>query len=183
MKPIVVLQMQNLYHDSRWLVLLALLIASRLMPHPPNLTATMAVMVMLQYHYDAMNTIALSLIAYAIADCLLLYGWGMYPSTITFFTYSGWVIAIIWVRLGRGWLSVLPITAAGSLLYWLWTNLGVWFLSDIYPATLTGLLACYTAALPFLKSTLIGDALWVAILSYALSYPSLWHRQATPQAL
>ncbi|HET6325286.1 MAG TPA: DUF6580 family putative transport protein [Planctomycetaceae bacterium] len=65
------------------------------------------------------------------------------------------------------WTRVVPIasfTVAGSILFFIVTNFGVWWLSDIYPKNAHGLLACYLAAVPFFRGTLCGDLIGSAIL-------------------
>ena len=54
-----------------------------------------------------------------------------------------------------------------SLLFFLVTNLGVWYLG--YPNTLAGLVSCYTLALPFFVNTIIGDLFFTHMLSYSFS--------------
>ena len=61
------------------------------------------------------------------------------------------------LRRRRGWLPVVAATTAGSLLFFLATNLAVWRFLDTYPPTGAGLVQCYAAGLPFLASGLLGD--------------------------
>jgi hypothetical protein len=44
------------------------------------------------------------------------------------------------------------------------TNFGVWALGELYPRTAPGLVACYTAALPFFRNMLLADAFYCAVL-------------------
>jgi uncharacterized protein DUF6580 len=44
------------------------------------------------------------------------------------------------------------------------TNFGVWAFGSLFPKTAAGLLACYVAAIPFFKNTLVGDAIYTAVL-------------------
>ncbi len=65
------------------------------------------------------------------------------------------------------WTRVVPIasfTVAGSVLFFIVTNFGVWWLSDIYSKNVQGLLQCYAAAIPFFRGTLCGDLIGSAIL-------------------
>lgn len=54
--------------------------------------------------------------------------------------------------------------AAGSVLFYLITNFGVWAHSGIYPQSFEGLLACYVAALPFFKNSIAGDVFFSGAL-------------------
>jgi len=42
-----------------------------------------------------------------------------------------------------------------SILFFCITNFGVWAFSSMYPKTVLGLLACYSAAIPFFHNTVI----------------------------
>jgi hypothetical protein len=75
-----------------------------------------------------------------------------------------------WSRLRKRsafWTRVIPIasfTVAGSILFFLATNFGVWWLFNTYSKTPHGLLECYLAAVPFFRGTLSGDLIGSAIL-------------------
>jgi hypothetical protein len=65
------------------------------------------------------------------------------------------------------WTRVVPIaslTVAGSILFFLVTNFGVWWLFNTYSKTAHGLLQCYIAAIPYFRGTLGGDLIGAAIL-------------------
>jgi hypothetical protein len=49
---------------------------------------------------------------------------------------------------------------ACSLVFFLSTNFAHWCLSNDYPHTVAGLLACYTAGLPFYRWMPVGDVAW-----------------------
>jgi hypothetical protein len=53
---------------------------------------------------------------------------------------------------------------AGSLVFYLSTNFATWLLTDMYPHTAEGLLACYVAALPFFRWMPVGDVAWTLAL-------------------
>ena len=60
----------------------------------------------------------------------------------------------------------------------------MWLLSDLYPRTMEGLVACYVAAIPFFRNTLVGDLLYAGALfgGFALAerrFPAL-RRQSLP---
>ena len=48
----------------------------------------------------------------------------------------------------------------GSLIFYIISNFGVWMSGLIYPQTFEGLLACYIAAIPFYKNTIIGTIIY-----------------------
>ena len=61
-------------------------------------------------------------------------------------------------------LQIAGASLAGSVLFFVVTNFGVWMLGSLYPKTLEGLVACYVAAIPFFHNTLLGDAFFTAVL-------------------
>jgi hypothetical protein len=70
-------------------------------------------------------------------------------------------------RMLRPRRRVAPValaTLAASLLFFVLTNFGVWATGSLYPTTFEGLLACYVAAVPFFRNTLLGDVLYSAAL-------------------
>ncbi|WP_116127535.1 DUF6580 family putative transport protein [Lewinella sp. IMCC34183] len=62
------------------------------------------------------------------------------------------------------WLRIGGATGAGTLLFFLLTNFGVWLGSAFYPQTGAGLLAAYAAGLPFLLNSAAGNLLFAGLL-------------------
>ena len=69
-----------------------------------------------------------------------------------------------WLRPRPGILPLAGAVLAGSTLFFILTNFGVWVLLSSYPKTLAGLGACYTAAIPFFQNTLLGNAVYSTVL-------------------
>ncbi len=65
-------------------------------------------------------------------------------------------------RFGRWMLPFLAV--GGSTLFFLTSNLATWAEGLLYPMTLSGLLSCYTAAIPFFRNTIAADLLGTALL-------------------
>ena len=63
------------------------------------------------------------------------------------------------VRKGR-LLAIVGGALASSLVFFLSTNFAHWCLGNDYPHTAAGLLACYTAGLPFYRWMPVGDVAW-----------------------
>ena len=59
---------------------------------------------------------------------------------------------------------VFGMAIAGSLVFFLITNFGVWASIGLYPLTAIGLMSCYVAGLPFLKGTMVGDLAFTGIV-------------------
>ncbi len=151
--------------STRPLALLAgilLAAASRLIPHPPNVTP-IAAMALFGGAYFSNRAAAylVPLAAMVLSDLAL----GFHP-TMPFVYASFILIVLIGSRLrGRRTLSTVTLSAlASSVLFFLVTNFGVWVMGTLYPKTLAGLAAAYVAALPFFRNTVLGDLSYVAIL-------------------
>ena len=72
------------------------------------------------------------------------------------------------VRNGR-FLSIAGGALASSLVFFLSTNFAHWCLSHDYPHTVAGLLACYTAGLPFYRWMPVGDVAWSLVFMGGLA--------------
>lgn len=136
-------------------------VLSRLIPHPPNVTAVVGVSLLAAYAIRNVWLAALVPVAtMAIADVVL--GW--HGSAL--FTYAGMLAATL---IGRGLLAKLSVLRLGSaaflssLVFFLVSNFGVW-LGGYYGPGLDGLIACYVAAIPFWGYSLVGDLGSTAIL-------------------
>ena len=60
--------------------------------------------------------------------------------------------------------KVILASLSGSTIFYLISNFGVWTLSPMYAKTLIGLVQCYSLALPFYGTSLMGDLVYSALL-------------------
>ena len=66
-------------------------------------------------------------------------------------------------KVGPWLLPILSLSA--SAIFFLTTNFGAWLVPEMnYPRTLTGLLAAYTAGIPFFQNTVLADLAGTAVL-------------------
>lgn len=153
-----------------WILGLVILLAalSRLLPHPPNFSPVLAMALFGGMAFrDWRLAAAVPLAAMLVSDLIL----GLHSQLLT--VYGALLVVVLMGRGLRGRLQLLPVvgmTLGGSLWFFLITNFGVWLADGLYPLTTAGLLACYTAALPFLQNSVLGNFFYVAILfgGYAL---------------
>jgi len=136
--------------------------ASRLVPHPPNMTSITAIALFGgAYFSDRRLAFLVPLSALFLSDLIL----GFYRHMEVVYVSFALIVAIgLWLQKHR---TVLPIAAAAlgsSLLFFVLTNFGVWVFDALYPKTVEGLIACYVAAIPFFQNTLLGDLLYTAVL-------------------
>jgi hypothetical protein len=138
-------------------ILLAIAAASfRLLPHPANFAPIGALALFLGARLSRKQSIPIVLGAMLASDWII----GFYDWRLMLVVYGSFATAIIfgsWVGTNFKWQKFILGTAAGSLFFFLSTNLAVWAFSPWYPHTLAGLLACYIAAVPFFRNTFISD--------------------------
>ncbi len=151
--------------STRPLILIAgivLAAASRLMPHPPNVTPIAAMALFGGAHFaNPAAAYLVPLAAMALSDLVL-----GFHGTLPFVYVSFALIVLIGSRLRRG-KALVPVTiaaVASSVLFFLVTNFGVWATGTLYSKSWAGLATAYLAALPFFRNTVLGDLSYVAVL-------------------
>ena len=136
--------------------------ATRFLPHPENFSPVMSVALFGSAVFvNRYAGIAVALAAMAISDYFL----GMH--TTLPFVYGAMALSGVlgfMLRANRSPLRVLSTAFAGSVLFFLVTNLGVFLVQDLYPRSVAGLAQCYAMALPFFQNSLVGDLLFTAAL-------------------
>jgi hypothetical protein len=140
----------------------------RVIPHPPNLTPVGAVAVLAGRTLSRRAAIAIVIAAMAISNVIidLSHGWPL-VGIATPFVYAGFVAqAMLGRALRRVRGGAIVAAALGAVAFFALSNLGVWAAGG-YGRDLTGLTACFVAAIPFFAATLAGDVLWTAALSLA----------------
>jgi hypothetical protein len=161
--------------------LVALGVAARLLPHPPNFHPVVAVALFGAFLFRSrLAALAVPLLALLASDLCI----GFYEPGVMVVVYMSLALpALLRPSLEGRWAPVrLGLTAAAcSMLFFLASNLAVWQFSGAYAATAAGLAKCFAAALPFLQYTLGGDLFWTAtifgiygLLSRLQKIPSDW---------
>ena len=142
-----------------WIVfsLILLGVVARLVPHPWNATPIMAIALFGGTYLSKRWAILLPLATVILSDAII--GWHTtMPFTWTAFALTGGLAW--WVRSRPGAARIATAALAGSLLFFLITNFGVWIVGGLYPPTAQGLRDCFVAAIPFYRNTLIGDLVY-----------------------
>lgn len=147
---------------------LIIAILGRILPHLPNATPLMSLSLLSGVFLTRPKAILATLITLIISDALLAY-LNHYPllGSWTIFTYSGFVCVALmgaYLSFNTPLIGYLVTITLLSIVYWIWTNFGVWLLSGMYPHSFNGFLICYTVALPFLRNALLGDLIWMVTL-------------------
>jgi hypothetical protein len=140
------------------LSMMVLAVITRLLPHPPNVAPITAIALFGGCNIRDKNlAMALPLLCMFITDLFLGF------HIIMPFVYMSFMM-ISYIGINSKKITNGTILGS-SLLFFLLTNFGVWYLG--YPNTLTGLVSCYTLALPFFVNTIIGDLFFTHTLSYS----------------
>jgi hypothetical protein len=180
---------------KRSLILVGIVLTAalaRLVPHPPNVTpiAAMALFGGACFR-DRKLTFMLPLLAMLLSDLVL--GLTRYRM-ITLLAIQPVVYACILATTALGKLirdrrspwQVTTACLAGAILFFVVTNLAVWITGHLYPVTGSGLAACFTAAIPFFRNSVLGDMAFTTILFGGLAVLEnrvVWMRDNTTSAL
>ncbi|GAF05290.1 DUF6580 family putative transport protein [Saccharicrinis fermentans] len=148
---------------------------SRLIPHPPNF-APIAAMALFSSAYFSKKHIALIIpvLSMWLSDIVInntIYA--QYFNGFTFFYPGFYWTYLAFIIIGElGFFLLKPIkpqnilvaSLSASLLFFLISNFGVWTSETMYTKDFSGLLTCYTVAIPFFKNSLMGDLVYCGIL-------------------
>lgn len=160
--------------------LVSLAVAWRLVNHTwmvaPNIELVTAVALVASVFLHRYYALIVPLAALFVSDAIIG------NSAVAFFVWSAFAgIGLAGLLLKRFKLepSKLIFGTAGmglgaGILFFLWTNFGVWLLGDgsYYPHTWAGLMQCYAMGLPFFRATVIsGVVLAPAVMAGAVYAP------------
>jgi hypothetical protein len=157
--------------------------ATRLIPHPPNMTAVGAMALFGgAYFHRRWQALLVPLAAMFLSDVVLSltiyreYGFSWAPVTYicTALTVALGLTLRNRVTAGR----VVGAAVVAGAMFFLISNFSVWLGSTRYPQNLGGLMLCYLAGLPFALNTLAGNLFYCGILFGGLevmqrSWPAL----------
>jgi len=137
---------------------------SRLIPHPPNFTPIIAVAMVSGYFFKNINLSLLTLlVAMLISDLFI----GFYENMI-FVYISLLLITLVFHKINKkiNFKNLFIYGFAGSLIFFLVSNFGVWALGSLgvndlpYEKSLTGLIECYILAIPFFGNTFLSTIIF-----------------------
>jgi hypothetical protein len=137
------------------------IIISRLLPHPPNFTSTIAVAFYLPTLFGA-KFIIVALSAFIISDLIL----GLH--SLVFFTWGSLFLIAYYAKYFKKFYFRIFGVSLSCIIFFLVSNFGVWTSSGLYTKNLEGLVTCYTMAIPFLQSSLIGTIIFSILIELLL---------------
>ncbi len=163
----------------------------RILPHPWNLAPVGAMFLFSAATFRSrwqgwlVPLAALMITDYAVNQIL----WhGQYA----WFSPANWIAFSLAGLLGwtlRRKITVTRVAGAafgGAIAFFVVSNFAVWAGGTMYPMTLAGLLACFTAGIPFFRGDVAGNLVYCAAMfgSYhwlAARWPGLIHRSAVTE--
>lgn len=142
-------------------VLLILFAAfSRVVPHPANFTPIAAIALFSGVYLSKKYFFIVPIAAMLLSDIII----GFHSEMI--WVYGSFaVIAVLglWLRSHKSVGYIIGTTLVSSVIFFIITNFGVW-LSGYYTMTFSGLVECYTMAIPFFRNTAAGDLIYVGVM-------------------
>lgn len=133
----------------------------------PNFTAIIAISVLAGVYFkNRFIAIMIPILSMTISDLIIGFNfsnmiWIYIP--LIFITYYSFSIN------SNNYEKITTRFVIGPIIFFLFSNLGVWITSNMYLKTMGGLLQCYIAGLPFLNNSLISTLLYGFILIYILN--------------
>lgn len=148
-------------------LMIVLCVVFRIVPHPANFAPVGATAVFAGRTMKPWLAMLFVAVTMFLADVILGWMYDFTPiSVVTPFVYGGFFLqSFLGYRFRSKRGGVFAAAGLGSVAFFLLSNLGVWLEGRLYPLTLSGLSACYVAALPFFGGTLVGDLVWSVVLS------------------
>lgn len=144
---------------------------TRLLPHPPNLTAMTALALFGgSYFSDRRLAFIVPMVVLLLSDIALGVYWSWSFMAFQPHMWVQYATFVLIVGMGllllkqRSFVRVGLVTLAASCVFFLLTNFGEWVFQPWYPKTAAGLAASYVAAIPFFRNALIGDFIYGALL-------------------
>jgi hypothetical protein len=146
---------------------LVLAVAVRFMPHPWMFTPVVGSLLFFGAR-GSRRQLWIPFVMLAASDVVLTRWVYSYPFSWDQYVTFAWYAAVLWLgtRLGAKtkWVPVIGAALASSVSFYLLSNFATWASWDMYPKTLSGLMECYVAALPFFRHALAGDLLFTTAM-------------------
>jgi hypothetical protein len=148
-------------------VIFAVVARMPFMPHPWNFTPVAAALL----YFGARGSrrqLWVPFVLLAASDVILTKFVYSYQFSWDHFVTWAWYAAILWLgsqlRENTNWLRVGGAALTSSISFFAVSNFAVWACWNMYPKTLSGLMTCYAAGLPFFRRGLAGDMLFTAVM-------------------
>ena len=140
--------------------LIVLAILTRLIPHPPNFAPITGIALFSAINFNnRFFKFLVPLVSLVIFDLIIGF------SLINIFVYLSFIVIVL---VGNHFKKIkLKSVLISSIVFFIISNFGVWLIG--YPKTVSGIVMCYTAAIPFFINTILGDLFYSFLLKYTLN--------------
>ena len=134
----------------------------RLIPHPPNFTPILAISVFAGIKFkDNLFSYLVPVFAMFVSDAIIGFHSGM------IIIYLAIVLSAF---ISRRFNTINTSVFGSCILFYIITNFQVWVMSSSYPKSFSGILECYTLAIPFFGMTLLSTFFYSYVLFYGYSF-------------
>jgi len=154
-------------------VFVVLAVASRFLPHPWHFTPVGAALLFFGARASR-RQMWFPVAMLALSDVILskyVYGMGLDLGVVASWVWYA-AIVLLGTRLRDNskplWIGASALVSATS--FFLISNFAVWLGSTMYPKSVTGLVSCYAAGIPFYQRDVLGTLLFTAVM---FSLPAL----------
>ncbi len=167
--------MESTFNKSQLITvsgMVALAALTRFLPHPPNFTAIGAMALFgASTLSDKRLAVLVPILAMTLSDLFIPFGFN--PSV--YFAFIAIVGLGFIIRNRVSFFTVISTSLIASTLFFVVTNLSVWYSSGMYEINAVGLTTCFNAAIPFFPNTIAGDLFYSGLFfgSYALLKKSI----------
>lgn len=149
-------------------VIFAILARMPFMPHPWNFTPVAAALL----YFGARGSRRQLWVPFALlaaSDVILTrfvysYQFFSWDHFVTWAWYAAILLLGSQLRENSSWLRIGGAALASSVSFFVVSNFAVWACWSMYPKTLSGLMTCYAAGLPFFRRGVAGDLLFTAAM-------------------
>jgi hypothetical protein len=156
--------MLNTYLSKKQLFIIVFMLVAvlfRLLPHLPNFTPITAIALFGGLYFTNKSMAYLvPLFIMVLSDLFLGF------HSISIFVYAAFLlVSFIGTQTKKPSVFTILLSSIG---FFIITNFGVWILS--YPKNWTGLIECYTLAIPFFRNSLLGDFFYSGVMILGFNY-------------
>ncbi len=141
---------------------------SRLVPHPMNFAPIAAIALFSGAYLNKKYAFFIPIAAMLISDAIIGFYAGIewvYGSFVLIAFVGYWLKKRIEGKsAGRKTVYIAGTTLFSSILFFVFTNFGVWLSGMMYEMSFKGLIQCYTMAIPFFRNTLASDLIYAAVM-------------------
>jgi hypothetical protein len=150
------------------LALILVVLVGRYIPHLPNFAPVMAVGLFSSVFLGRRYGLVVTLAAMFLSDMVI----GFYQPGAMLFNYAALATAVLFKDFlgaknkfsGKASLAVAGSSVAGSIVFFLISNMGVWAFSGMYAHSVSGLFTCFLLAIPFIAYSIAGDLFYNTVL-------------------